>query len=340
MAAAASLLTRPTVAQEALVVGSGATSPGGAYATWARLAQAATGIKVTYEGSNSNTGAEQVIGRRVDFASIDDPKRPGMLREQHLIQFPTLLSAFVAVVNLPGVNAGQLRLTGELVADLFLGKITKWNDKRLAAVNDGLRLPDMPVVPIFRADPAGPTFSFTTYLTRESEAWREGPRASNQVRWPVGQSAAGVAGMTEKVKATPGAIGYTGAFNAKNNQLATVSLKNRAGEFVAPNAESFAKAAEAGDWSAPGFITDMVDMDAPGVWPIVTPIFVLMSSNPSAEKVASSQNTMRFFDWAFKNAGPATSELGYVPLPAALHEPIRRVWRNVKGPDGQPIWEA
>jgi phosphate transport system substrate-binding protein len=295
---------------------------------------------MNYQGSNSNTGADQVVARQVDFAGTDNPKRPGMLREQHLIQFPAVLSAFVPVVNLPGVAANQLRLTGDLLADLFLGKITKWNDARLVAENGGLRLPDLPVVPVHRADPAGPTYYFTTYLTRVSEAWSAGPRASNKVQWPVGESVTADGGMIEKVRGTPGAIGYTGAPNAKAGQLATVSLKNRAGAFVAADAAAFAKAAEAGDWSAPGFVTEMVDLDVAGAWPIVTPTFILMPSNPEADKVAASLNTMKFFDWAFRNAGAATAELGFVPLPAALHEPIRSVWRRVKGPDGKPIWEA
>ena len=186
-----------------------------------------------------------------------------MLREQHLIQFPSVLGAVVPYVNLPGVEPNRLRLTDDVLADIFLGKVTRWNDARIGAENAGLRLPALPV-----------------------------------------------------------------------------SLKNRAGGFVAPDAAAFARAAEAGDWSAPGFAVEMIDMDAAGAWPIVSPTFVLMPSNPAADKVEGSRNTMRFFDWAFRNAGDATRELGFVPLPDSLHAPIKEVWRRVKGPDGQPIWEA
>ena len=303
-------------------------------------AQGALRVQLSYQWSNSNTGADQVVARELYFASIDNPKRPGMLREQHLVQFPAVLSAFVPVVNLPDVQATRLRLTGELLADLCLGKIRKWNDARLAAENVGLKLPDMPVIPIYRADAFGPTFRLTTYLTRVSDAWRDGPRASNQVRFPMGQSATGVAGMTEEVRRTPGGIGYTGAFNARSGQLAIVSLKNRAGAFVASGAAYFAKAAEAADWSAPGFIADMVDLDAAEAWPIVSPTFILMPSNPAADKVAAGLNTMKLFDWASRNAGATTIGLGYAPVPAALHGPIRNVWRQVKSPDGKPVWEA
>jgi phosphate transport system substrate-binding protein len=340
LAAAVPFLPRPTLAQTAAIVGGGAVSPRQAYEKWAELVKAALGIQMTYQGSNSNTGADQVVARQLDFAGTDNPKRPGMLREQHLIQFPSVLNAYVPVVNLPGVQANQLRLTGELLAELFLGKITKWNDKKLAADNAGLRLPDLPVTPLYRADPSGPTYYFTTYLTRVSEVWASGPRASNKVNFPAGQAVTADGGMIEKVKATPGAIGYTGAPNAKSGQIATVSLKNRAGAYVAADAAAFAKAAEAGDWSAPGFVTEMVDLEAEGAWPIVTPTFILMPSNPEADKVAASLNAMKFFDWAFTNAGEATSGMGFVPLPASLHEPIRNQWRRVKGPDGKPIWEA
>ena len=209
----------------------------------------------------------------MDFGGTDTPKRPGMLREQHLIQFPSVLGAVVPYANLPGVQPNQLKLTGELLADLFLGKITKWNDKRLAAENAGLRLPDLPVLPVLpvhRTGSSGTTFILTTYLARVSDAWRDGPRASSTVQWPAGQSADGNSAMAERVKSTPGAVGYTEA--------------------------SFAKAAEAGDWSAPGFVTDMTDLDVAGAWLIVAPTFALMPSNPAAKKVAASRNTMKFFD--------------------------------------------
>ncbi len=339
-AAAAPFLVRPTLAQEARIIGGGAVSPRQAYDKWAQLAQGALNVQMSYQGSNSNTGADQVVARQVDFAGTDHPKRPGMLREQHLIQFPAVLSAFVPVVNLPGVAANQLRLTGDLLADLFLGKITKRNDARLAKENAGLRLPDMPVVPVHRADPSGPTYYFTTYLTRVSEAWAQGPRASNQVRFPAGQSATADGGLIEKVKGTPGAIGYTGASNAKAAQLATVSLKNRAGAFVAADAAAFAKAAEAGDWSAPGFVTEMVDLDAAGAWPIVTPTFILMPSNPAAEKVQATLGAMKLFDWAYRRGADIARELGYTPLPEAAQASIRESWDAVRGPDGKPIWEA
>ncbi len=340
LAAVAPFLPRPAPAQEARIAGAGASFPHLAYQKWAQLAQGPLGFRVSYEPVGSGAGADRAAAREVDFGGTDTPKRPGMLREQHLIQFPSVLGAVVPYANLPGVQPNQLKLTGELLADLFLGKVAKWNDARLAAQNPGLRLPDLPVLPVHRAGSSGTTFIFTTYLARVSDAWRDGPRASSAVQWPAGQSADGNGAMAEKVKGTPGAIGYTEASFAKANGLATASLQNRAGGFVAPDPASFAKAAEAGDWSAPGFVTDMTDLDAAGAWPILAPTFVLMPTNPAAEKVAASRNTMRFFDWAFKNAGGATAEIGFIPVPDAVHARIHEVWRRVKGPDGQPVWEA
>lgn len=331
---------KATFAQAATVSGAGASFPNAVYGRWAQLALGPLGVQVKYEPSGSSAGADRVAAREVDFAGTDNPKRPGALREQSLIQFPSVMGAVVPYVNLPGVRPGQFRLTGELLADLFLGKIEKWNDKRIAAENAGLSLPDLPVTPVHRAGASGTNFIFTTYLTRVSEAWAAGPRASNIVRWPAGHSADGNKAMAEKVKGTPGAVSYTEASFAAAEQLATVSLKNRPGGFVAPDAASFGKAAEAGDWSSPGFVTEMIDLDGAGVWPIVSPTFILMPANPEADKVAASLNALRFFDWAFQNAGEATTGLGFIPLPPSLHDPIRAVWRRVKGPDGKPIWEA
>lgn len=340
MALAAPITARAVGASENKIVGSGASFPKIAYEKWAQLAHPALGVRVEYQPVGSSAGSDQVTARQVDFAGTDNPRRPGMLREQQLIQFPAVLGAVVPFVNLPGVAPNQVRLTGGLLADLFLGKVARWNDPRLAAENGGLRLPDLPVTPVHRAGASGTTFIFTTYLARVSDAWREGPRASNNVQWPAGQSADGNGAMADKVRATPGAISFTEAAFAKTSQLATVSLKNRTGSFVAPDAASFAKAAEAGDWSAPGFVTEMIDLEAEGAWPILSPTFILMPNNPATEKVAASRNTMKFFDWAFSNGGAATTELGFVPLPPSLHGPIKEVWRRVKGPDGQPVWEA
>ncbi len=339
--ATAPFLAEPTLANGSQITGAGASLPRPVYEKWAQLAREAIGVQVSYQPVGSGAGGDEIAARRVDFAGSDAPKRAAFLREQRLIQFPAVVGTVVVFANLPGVQADQLRLTGETAADLFLGNIKRWNDPRLAAVNGGLRLPDLPVTPVHRAGSSGTTFIFTTYLARVSDAWRDGPRAGSTVQWPAGESAEGGGnGVIAKVKATPGAIGYAEASSVKANQLATTMLRNRTGGFVKPDAASFAKAAAAGDWTPANFLVDMVDLEVEGAWPIVSPTFVLMPTDPAAEKVAASRNTMKLFDWAFRNAAAATTEAGFASIPASVHAAVYDTWRKVKGPDGQPIWEA
>ena len=340
LAAAAPFLARPALAQAAQIVGAGSTLPQPVYEKWAQLARDAAGIQMTYQPSSGSKGVDQVVARQADFGAADYPRRAALLREQSLIQFPAVLGAVALFVNLPGVQANQLRLTSELIADIFLGRITRWNDPRLAAENKGLRLPDLPVLPVHRSNVSGSTFMFTTYLSRVSDAWREGPRAGTTVQWPAGESAANRDAALAEVRGTPGAISYMEAHFAKAERLATAMLRNRAGAFVTPDDASFAKAAGAADWTPAQFIVEMVDLDAEGAWPIVSPTFIYMPTNPTAEKVEASRNTMKFFDWAFRNASAPTTEMGFVPLPAAVQALVHEAWRRVKGPDGQPVWEA
>ena len=210
-------------------------------------------------------GLDKLIAREVDFAVADYPRRAAMLRENSLIQFPAGLGAMVPFANLPGVGDGQLRLTGENLADIYLGKLTRWNDPKLAAQNGELRLPDLPITPVHRAGATAASYNFTTYLSRVSEAWAAGPRAATSVAWPTGASAGGNDGVNEKVRGTLGAIGYADGAFAKANQLNTILLKNRAGAFVKAGPDSYTKAAAAGDWSPANFITDMTTWTRPAL---------------------------------------------------------------------------
>jgi len=241
--------------------------------------------------------------------------RVAPLRENSLIRFPAGLGTIVPFVNLPGVQDGQLRLSGEALADIHLGKTTKWNAPALVALNGDLRLPDPAITPVHRAGATAASYNFSTCLSRVSETWAAGPRAATEVKWPVGASAEANEGMAERVRGTPDSIGYADGAFAKANQLATVLLKNRAGAFVEAGPDSYAKACRRRRLDPANFITDMIDLDAPGAWPIVTPTFVLMASNPTAEKAQATLNTLKFFDWAFHNGGDAAARLGYVALP-------------------------
>jgi phosphate transport system substrate-binding protein len=248
------------------------------------------------------------------------------------------MGSVVLIVNLPGVADNALRLTSEVVVDLFLGRITRWNDARIAELNRDLRLPNLPVSPAYRADASGTTFVFTTYLSRVSETWRSGPGASQSVQWPVGQGARGNEGVSNTVRNTPGAIGYTENAYATVNRLITTQLRNKAGAFVRPTMESFSAAAEQANWNVAGFAADLVDLQGANSWPIVSPTFILLPTNPAGDRVEGSRNTMRFFDWAFRNGAEAARRLEYIPVPPAVQDAVRASWANVRGPNGQALW--
>ncbi len=341
-AVALPLIGRPARAQAGVVVGAGSALPRAVYQKWIEMAGSAAGLKVTYEQTSGAAALERLKNRAIDFASVDYPRRPALLREYQLTQFPTVLTPVVPFVNLPGVADGQLRLTGELLADIFLGKVTKWNDARIKAENGGVNLPATNIVPVHRVEPSGANMLFTTYLTRVSEAWAAGPRAGTTVQWPQGKGAEvdGLDALAAKVKSAPGAIGYGGVTTVKSNGFTSVSLKNRAGEFVKADHASFAKAAEAEDWSVPGFNVDLVDEAAAGAWPILGANFVLVPENPTAERVEVSRNTFKFFDWAFDHGFAAAHELGYEGIPKNAIPSVEKVWRRAKDPSGRPIWET
>lgn len=341
-AVALPFINRNAKAQAGAVTGAGSSLPRAVFGKWAEMAGASAGLKVTYEANGAAAAVEQIKARAIDFASVDYPRRVALLREHRLIQFPAVLTSVVPFVNLPGVAAGQLNLTGEILAEIYLGKITKWNDAKIKAANGGFSLPATNIVPIHRGDTSGANVLFTTFLSRVSEAWAAGPRAGAQVQWPekVGAAVEDPAAMAAKVKATPGAIGYAGTTTVKASGLPSASLQNAAGEFVKPTAASFAKAAEAEDWSVPGFNVDLVNEHAAGAWPIVGAGFVLVAENPTAERVAAARNAFKFFDWAFKHGGAVLDELGYAGIPQSAIGAVEGVWRRAKDPSGQPIWEA
>ena len=231
-------------AQTATITGAGATFPRPVYERWGQAAREAVGVTLNYQSIGSGGGINQITNRTVDFGATDAPRSEAQLREGNLIQFPTVMGSVVQIVNLPGVADNALRLTSDTLVDLFLGRITRWNDARIAELNRELRLPNLPVSPVYRADASGTTFVFTTYLSRVSETWRAGPGASQSVQWPVGQGARGNEGIANTVRNTPGAIGYTENAYATVNRLITTQLRNKAGNFVRPEMPNFAAAAE------------------------------------------------------------------------------------------------
>jgi phosphate transport system substrate-binding protein len=339
LAAPLMIPTRSALAQQATITGAGASFPRPVYERWGAAAREAAGIALNYQSIGSGGGINQITNRTVDFGASDAPLAEAQLRERSLLQFPTVMGSVVLIVNLPGVADNALRLTPEVVADLFLGNITRWNDPKLAELNRDVRLPNIPVSPAYRADASGTTFVFTTYLARVSDAWKNGPGAGTSVQWPRGQGARGNEGVSNTVRNTPGAIGYTENAYATVNRLVTTQLRNKAGNFVRPTMESFMAAAEQANWNVPGFAADLIDLQGANTWPIVSPTFILLPTNPAADKVEGSRNTMRFFDWAFRNGADAARRLEYIPLPNTVHDQIRAAWASqVKGPNGQALW--
>lgn len=339
LAAPLALAGRPSFAQQVTITGAGATFPRPVYERWGQAAREGAGIQLNYQSIGSGGGINQITNRTVDFGATDAPLAEAQLRERNLLQFPTVMGSVVLIVNLPGVADNALRLTPELIADIFLGKVTRWNDGRIAELNRDIRIPNLPISIAYRADASGTTFVYTTYLSRVSPEWQNGPGAGTSVRWPVGNGARGNEGVSNAVRNTPGAIGYTENAYATVNRLVTTQIRNKAGNFVRPTMESFMAAAEQANWNVPGFAADLIDLNGANTWPIVSPTFILLPTNPAADKVEGSRNSMRFFDWAFRNGADAARRLEYIPLPDSVHEAVRAAWaQNVKAPNGQALW--
>ncbi len=339
-AAMAPLLPRPGFAQATTITGAGATFPRPVYERWGQQAREAIGIQLNYQSIGSGGGINQITNRTVDFGASDAPLSSAQLEERKLLQFPTVLGSLVQIINLPGVADNALRLTQDTLTDIWLGRLTRWNDPRLVEINRDLRLPNLPIQPVYRADASGTTWVFTTYLSRISEAWKSGPGAATSVQWPVGQGARGNEGVSNTVRNTPGAIGYTENAYATVNRLITTQLRNKSGAFIKPEMPAFLAAAAAADWNAPNFAADTIDLPGGEIWPITSPTYILLPTNPPADKVEASRNTMRFFDWAYRHGGDAARRLEYITLPAAAQDAVRKAWSAVKAPGGQPVWAA
>ncbi|MCR0984323.1 phosphate ABC transporter substrate-binding protein PstS [Roseomonas populi] len=326
----------PALAQNASITGAGASFPNPVYQRWGEGAKAA-GIQLNYQSVGSGAGVNQIRNRTVDFGATDAPLTQQQLTEANLLQFPTVMGAVVPIVNIPGVAADQLRLTGEVLADIYAGKITKWNDPRIVELNSGVTLPNLAIAPVYRADASGTSFVFTSYLSAVSEAWKNGAGAGTSVKWATGAGARGNEGVAGTVRNTRGGIGYVENAYATQNRLATVQLRNKAGQYVKPTMETFQAAAANANWGVPGMAASIIDQQGANSWPIVSPTFILLPTNPTDG--AKTRAVMRFFDWAFTNGSSVASELEYVPLPQTVQNSVRAAWGQIRI-DGQPAWPA
>jgi len=336
-AAAAPFALGPARAQGAGITGAGATFPNPVYQKWAEAAKAATGLTVNYQSVGSGAGINQIRNRTVDFGATDAPLNETQLSEAQLLQFPTVMGSLVAIVNIPGIENEQLRLTGPLLADIYLGKITKWDDPQIVALNPGLKLPNLAIAPAYRADGSGTTFVWVSYLSAVSPEWKEKVGVGTSVKFPAGTGARGNEGVAGTVRNIRGAIGYVENAYALANKLVTTQLRNKDGQFVKPSNTAFMAAAANADWSVPGFAASIIDQGGAESWPIVSPTFILLPKNPAdAER---SRNVIRFFDWAYANGAKLAEALEYIPLPATVQEAVRTAWARDIVAGGQPVWK-
>lgn len=319
-------------AQAQQITGAGATFPYPVYAKWAEGFKRDTGISLNYQSIGSSGGIRQINGKTVTFGATDAPVKGEDLDKNGQVQFPAIIGGTVPIINVEGIKPGELRLTGPVLAEIFMGKISKWNDPKITDLNPTLRLPDQPISIVHRADGSGTTFNFTDYLSTVSKDWESTVGRGAAVKWiPAtavgGKGNAGVAANVEKIK---GSIGYVEYAYVKQNKLNHVQLQNKSGKWVHPDDKTFAAAAVGADWfSVPGMGLSIVDQRGDSVWPISTASFIIMYKDPADKK--ASQDVLKFFDWAFKNGKKDALDLDYVPLPDSLTQQIRqRVWSQIK----------
>jgi phosphate transport system substrate-binding protein len=320
------------------ITGAGATFPYPIYGKWAHDYNQVTGVELNYQSIGSGGGIKQIKAKTVDFGASDAPLKPADLDEAGLIQFPMIMGGVVPVVNLSGVKSGQLRLTPDVLADIFLGKITKWNDARIAQANKGLDLPKKDITVVHRADGSGTTWIFTNYLSKVSTTWEKEVGNNKSVSWPTGVGGKGNEGVAAFVGKVDGGIGYVEYAYALQNKMTTALLENKAGTFVAPTAAAFQAAAAAADWAhAPGYYLVLTDQPGKDSWPITGASFILMYKQQ--KDPAQAHAVLKFFDWAYKNGNEAALALDYVPMPDSVADMVRKTWTNdLKDMAGSPVW--
>lgn len=325
--------------QAAEVTGAGSTFAYPLLAKWAEGYRDKTGVTISYQAIGSGAGLKQIQGRAVDFGASDMPLKPADLDKSELLQFPLMVGGVVPVVNLAGIEAGRLKLTGEVLAQIYLGKITKWNDPAIARLNPGLALGDLAIAVIHRSDASGTTFIFADYLSKVNPEWEASIGADTTVDWPIGVGGQGNEGVSAYTARIAGSIGYVEYAYAKKNKLSYALMANHEGRFVAPDIAAFQAAAANADWSrASGFYLLLTDQPGSGSWPMTGATFALLhrrATQPNASKAA-----LEFFDWALRSGSQMAEELDYVPIPGGVVSRIERAWENIKTADGKPVWSA
>jgi phosphate transport system substrate-binding protein len=322
------------------ITGAGATFPYPIYAKWADAYKKETGIGLNYQSIGSGGGIKQISAKTVDFGASDMPLKPEELDKSGLIQFPTVIGGAVPCVKLEGIQPGQMKLDGQTIGDIYLGKIKQWNDPAIAKLNPGLKLPATAISVVHRSDGSGTTFIWSNYLSKVSPDWKSKVGEGTAVNWPTGVGGKGNEGVAQYVQRIEGAIGYVEYAYVLQNKMAYVQVKNREGRYIAPNAASFKAAAAGADWnSAPGMYLILTDAPGADAWPIAGATFILL--HKTQEKPESGKQVLKFFQWAYANGDQMAEQLDYVPMPDSVVKLIQTSWQTqLKDSSGKPIYPA
>jgi phosphate transport system substrate-binding protein len=333
------VLAASTLVSAADLTGAGATFPYPIYSKWAEAYKAATGIGLNYQSIGSGGGIKQIKAKTVDFGASDMPLKPEDLEKEGLMQFPAIIGGVVPVVNLDGIAPGQLKLTSDVIANIHLGKITKWNDQAITSLNPGVTLPALPITVVHRADGSGTTFIWCDYLSKTNAEFGKVIGAATAVKWPVGIGGKGNEGVAAQVQRIKGAFGYVEYAYAKKNKIAHAQLKNRDGNFVQPSDEAFKAAAANADWdNAPGMYLLLTNQIGKDSWPATGASFIIMHKQQA--DLLTGRAILKFFDWSYKNGSKMSEELEYVHMPASVIKLVQDNWKKeLKDPSGQAIWK-
>jgi phosphate transport system substrate-binding protein len=316
------------------VTGAGATFPAPLYAKWAEAYNKATGVRINYQSVGSGAGLRQIRGKTVDFGASDMPLKDEELAKDGLIQFPTVIGGVVPVINLQGIQPGQLKMTGQVLGDIYLGKITQWSDPALASLNPGVRLPNEAIQVVRRADGSGTTFIFTNYLSKVNADWKQKVGEGTAVNWPVGAGGKGNEGVAAYVSRLPNSIGYVEYSYVKQNKMNFAQMRNKEGGFVSPDDANFKAAAATADWSK-SFYQILTDQPGKDAWPITGATFILMHKNQ--DKPQQAAVVLKFFEWAYANGDQMATSLDYVPMPEPVMSVVRNHWSQIKDASGNTI---
>jgi phosphate transport system substrate-binding protein len=328
----AGVLSSAAWAQE--VTGAGATFPAPLYAKWASEYNKATGVKINYQSVGSGAGMRQIEAKTVDFGASDIPLKDEDTKAKGLVQFPTVIGGVVPVINVKGITPGQLKLNGQVLGDIYLGKITKWSDPAIKALNPNLALPDAAIAAVRRADGSGTSFIFTNYLSKVNAEWKAKVGEGAAVNWPTGAGGKGNEGVAAFVNRLPNSIGYVEYSYVKQNKMNFAQMQNAAGSFVSPDDTAFKAAAAGADWNK-SFYQILTQQPGAASWPITGATFIVMHKNQ--EKPAQAAVALKFFDWAYANGDKMAEELDYVPMPDSVKPAIQRAWAEIKDASGKTV---